>query len=416
MASAAEVPLKKRVITYRYIALNSDGLTVRGNLKAPGEESAAEALGQKGYQVVNIEIAPSAYTREQMFPSLFKVKQQEVTSFSRQLATLLDSGINLLPALELTQGQRGGSGTFKKLIRNIINDIRTGTSFSLSISKHSDVFGEIYSRTIAMGEQTGELQTALRQMVEHMEKQGAATKKVGKALSYPIMIAGVSVVVVIILMTTALPPLLSMFESLNVALPLPTRMLMGGTKFLTAYKFILLSVGFFLAVAVAVLIKQPFGRRLADLLLLKLPIVGPTTHMSEIARFARTLSVLVASGVPLQETMRMMPQTTNNSVMRRAMNNVYRGLMLGQGVSGPMARENLFPPLLVQMVTVGEESNTMGATLRVVADFYEAATDERISTMVGILQPLTTVLMAGVVGFIAMAVIMPLYKLTGSIG
>ncbi|MBA7641963.1 putative type II secretion system protein F [subsurface metagenome] len=336
--------------------------------------------------------------------------------FSRQLATLIRSGISLLPALEILQGQVTASRAFKKILGTIADDLRAGSSFSQAISKHPKAFSDIYCRTIAVGEQSGNLETVLNRMADYHEKQGAVARKIGRALTYPIMIMGVGIVVVIILMTVVMPQLLGMFTTMNVDLPLPTRILIWVTDFLTANTVYLLIVGVLLAAVALWLVKQPSGRRLLDRLRLTAPIIGPPTLMGELARFCRTMSVLVGAGLGLQEIMEMIPQSSNNRVIRDALNRVNEGLLLGGGLSEPMSRIDIFPPLLVQMVAVGEESNTLDFTLGVVADFYEVTAEEKTSAMVGMIGPFLTIAMALGVGFIAISIIMPMYTLTGAFG
>ncbi|MBI4334360.1 MAG: type II secretion system F family protein [Chloroflexi bacterium] len=416
MASSAARTPKAKPLAYRYEAFASTGRTVTGVVKSLTEGAAMAALEKKGYQVINLQIAPSALSLEQAIPSLFKVKPREIILFTRQIATLLDAGITLLPALELTQAQAGTGRAFRKLVGSVIDDIRTGSSFSHAIGKHSHVFGEIYCRTISTGERTGELQATLKQMVKHLEKHGDISKKISKALTYPVMVACVTVVVVGVLITTALPPLIELFVDVKAELPLPTKILMKATEVIGVYKFQMAASIFFIVTLGFWYVKQPAGRRLADELALRVPIVGTANHMAEVARFSRTLSVLIVAGLPLQEVMQMMPQTTNNSVMRSAINRLYQGLLLGEGIASPMSRIKVFPPLLVQMVNVGEESNTLETTVGVVADFFESAAEERVAGMVGVLQPLTTIIMSLVVAFIALSIIMPMYSIMGSFG
>ena len=203
---------------------------------------------------------------------------------------------------------------------------------------------------------------------------------------------------------------------MNVDLPLPTRILIWVTDFFTANTVYLLIAGVLLAAVALWLIKQPSGRRLLDRLRLTAPIIGPPTLMGELARFCRTMSVLVGAGLSLQEIMEMIPQSSNNRVIRDALNRVNEGLLLGGGLSEPMSRIDIFPPLLVQMVAVGEESNTLDFTLGVVADFYEVTAEEKTSAMVGMIGPFLTIAMALGVGFIAISIIMPMYTLTGAFG
>ncbi len=416
MAKTLDIPTKRKVLSYRYVAATSQGKLVKGTIKATNEVAAERLLIGQGYRPVNVEVAPSMFSLEEALPRLFRVKPRDVIVFSRQLATLIRSGISLLPALEILQGQVTASRAFKKILGTIADDLRAGSSFSQAISKHPKAFSDIYCRTIAIGEQSGNLETVLNRMADYHEKQGAVAKKIGRALAYPLMIMGVGIVVVIILMTVVMPQLLGMFTSMNVDLPLPTRILIWVTNFLTANTVYLLIAGVLLAAVALWLVKQPSGRRLLDRLRLTAPIIGPPTLMGELARFSRTMSVLVGAGLGLQEIMEMIPQSSNNRVIRDALSRVNEGLLLGGGLSEPMSRIDIFPPLLVQMVAVGEESNTLDFTLGVVADFYEVTAEEKTSAMVGMMGPLLTIAMALGVGFIAISILMPMYTLTGAFG
>ena len=336
--------------------------------------------------------------------------------FSRQLATLLRSGISILPALEILHGQVGSSRAFNSVLGSVLNDIRSGGSFSQAIAKHPKAFDDIYCRTLAVGEETGSLETVLNTMADFIEKQSVTMQKVKKALAYPMMVGGVGVVVVILLITVVMPQLLGMFTAMDVELPLPTRILIGLTEFIANYTlYIVISVAV-LVVSALTLVKQPAGRRLLDRLRLTMPVFGPPALMSELGRFARTMSVLVHAGLSLQETVMLLPRATSNRVFRDAVNQVNDRLLLGEGLSAPMSQIDIFPSLLVQMVAVGEESNTLDYTMGVVADFYETTAEEKTAAMVGMIGPVSTIGIALLVGFIALSVIMPMYTLTGSFG
>ncbi len=416
MAKNLDIPTERKVLSYRYVAATRQGKLVKGTIKATDEIAAERLLIGQGYTPVNVEIAPSMFSLEEALPSIFKINPRDVIVFSRQLATLLRSGISLLPALEILQGQVTTGRVFRKILETITNDLSAGSSFSQAISKHPKAFSDIYCRTIAVGEQSGSLEIVLNRMADYHERQGAVAKKMGKALTYPLMILGVGVVVVIILMTVVMPQLLGMFTAMNVELPLPTRILIWLTEFLTGNMLYLLIAGVLLVTVALWLVKQPSGRRLLDRLKLTIPIIGPALLMGELARFSRTMSVLIGAGLNLQEVMGMIPQSSNNKIIRDALTQVNEGLMLGGGLSEPMSRIDIFPPLLVQMVAVGEQSNTLDYTLGVVADFYEVTSEEKTSAMVGMMGPLLTIVMALGVGFIAISVLMPMYTLTGAFG
>jgi type IV pilus assembly protein PilC len=405
---------KKKLISYRYEAATSQGRLVKGTIKAIGEIEAERILIGRGYRPINVEVVPSMFSLEEAFPSLFKVKPQDVIVFSRQLATLIRAGISLLPALEILGGQVTTSRAFKKILDSVVDDLRAGGSFTQAISKHPRAFSEIYCRTISVGEQTGNMEMVLNSMADYLEKQGALAKKIGGALRYPMIIMGVGLAVSVLLITVVMPNLMGMFTAMNVDLPLPTKILMGISDIFSSYPLYLLAGAAVLVALVLYLMKMPAGRRLLDRVRLVAPIIGLPTLMGELARFSRTMSVLVSAGLSLQEIMELAPQTSNNKVISEALTQVNEGLVLGEGLSEPMSRIDIFPALLVQMVAVGEESNTLDFTMGVVADFYESTAEEKTAAMVGMISPLSTAVIGLLVGFIAISVLMPMYTLTGA--
>jgi type IV pilus assembly protein PilC len=404
----------KKLISYRYEAVDQQGRLIKGTLKAAGEIEAERILIQRGYRPINVEITPSMFSLEEALPSLFQVKPRDVILFSRQLATLLRSGISLLPALEILGEQATTGRAFRKILASLVDELRSGGAFTQALSKYPKVFSEIYVKTIAVGEQSGSLEMVLNQMADYLEKQGALAKKVSSALTYPIMVIGIGIVVVGILMVVVMPQMIDVFSAMDVALPLPTRILIAISNFVSTNPLYLLIAGSVLAAVAIWMVKQPTGRRLLDHLKLKTPLVGPPILLSELARLSRTTSVLIAAGLNLQEIMSILPQSTSNRFIQEALNQVSEGLLLGEGLAEPMSRIEIFPPLMVQMVNVGEESNTLDFTMGVVADFYETTSEEKMATMVGMIGPISTIAIAGLVGMIAISVIMPMYALTGS--
>lgn len=412
MATFAQVSAPGKNVTYRYVALNSQDKLVKGTIKAASEPLAGHLLAEKGLRPVSLELQASMLSPEQMLPSLFHVKPQEVNSFSRQLAILIDAGITLLPAIESIQ--QLSSRAFKRVLTAVINDLRTGISFSEALSRHPKVFNEVYCKTLAAAERTGGLGTILRQMADYQKKQSVTKKKVSRALVYPAIILILGTIVGAVLITTALPPLVDLFVNMEVSLPLPTRILIGVHSIITDYKLYLLGAVVLLIVSGIWLIKQPAARQRLDRLLLRIPLIGPPTHSSEIARFTRTTSVLLSAGLPLHEVIGSVSQTSGNRAMRRSLSRLNEELIQGDGISGPMSRDNIFPPLLYQMVMVGEESNTLASTLGLISDFYESNAEEQMNTLTGVIQPASTIFIALMVGFLALSVLMPMYSITGA--
>lgn len=400
-------------VTFRYVAEADGGRVVKGTIKASGEIAAQGMLAEQGLTPLTLDQAPDFFSLEAQLPSFFKVKPTDVINFSRMLATLLESGVTLLPSLQLLGQQDTMSRQFRRILGTVYQDLSIGKSFSSAISRHTTVFDEIYSRMIAVGEKTGRLETVLRELADHKERKDVFSKKVSGALRYPMMVMGVAMVVVFVLFTFALPPMMNMFDSMGTDLPLPTRILIALSNFLQAFK---LYLGLLVLLSIPGgwwLVKRPEGRRLLDQMRMKAPVMGPSFHMTELAMFGRNMSLMLSAGLPLQEILELLPHTTSNVVMRDAIRVVQRGLMLGQGLTGPMSTIWVFPPLLLQMVRVGEESNTLETNLKVVADFYETSAEEKSAAALSMITPLSTVFIAAVAGFIAISIIMPIYSLSG---
>jgi type II secretory pathway component PulF len=229
------------------------------------------------------------------------------------------------------------------------------------------------------------------------------------------ILMGVGLVVVVILMVFVLPNLTAPFSTFKADLPLPTKILMGVSTFVKSFILYLIAALVALAVSFMVYSGRPRGKRFKAWLALNLPLIGTVTVMRELGHLARTMSLMLGAGLPLQETMDVLPRTSTNPVFREILERVRTGLFLGQGLTYPMSGERVFPPLFLQMVRVGEDSNTLDATMRVVADFYEAATEERVHAVVSLVTPLITIFMACFVAFVALAVITPMYSLSGAI-
>ena len=316
---------KSGPISFRYEAINAGGRTVKGTVKALTEIAAERLLIERGLNPQIVQIAPSMFSLEEAIPSLFKIKPRDVVVFSRQLSTLLKAGFSLLPALETLQSQESIGRAFKSVLLMVVNDIRAGISFSDAIAKHPRAFNAVYAKMIAVGEHTGNLQDVLNRMAEYVEKQNVITKKVGKALTYPMMVLGVGVVVIGVLMTVVMPKLMGMFTQMNLALPLPTRMLISLTNLFSTVD----PLYFVIAAAVIAggwlwLTTQSVGKRLLDRFRITAPVIGPAVLMAELARFCRTLSVSVSAGMSLQEILEMAPRSTNNLVFQEALKPVVK--------------------------------------------------------------------------------------------
>lgn len=398
---------------YKYVAFAPSGEQVNGSVDAVSEEIAERTLWDWHYKVVLLQQVKPRPTLDQLIPSLFGVKPREVINFSRHLATLVESGIALLSAIELLQGQ--SKGPFARVLGEIGRDLKNGSPFSAAIAQHRTIFPPIYSRLMEVGERTGSLDTVLRRVALHMEKEQAIVKRVRGAMAYPAFMVLLAVVVVGILMTTALPPLTSLFDEFDTALPLPTRILIGVSSFATAYKIHMLIAAVVVVAVAAWYARQPSGRRQLDYLFVRLPLIGMINIQSNVSRFSRTMAMLLRAGLPLSDIMELVLQTTQNQIIREELSNVREELMRGEGLAKPFGRSRLFPSMLSQVVSVGEETGALDTNLDTLAEFYAAEVDERVGALTSMVQPAMTLGIGLVVAFIAISIIMPMYSIMGHI-
>lgn len=401
-------------MNYRYVAFDREGRRAGGWIEAPDEATAEKALWEQGLTVARLSPARHRLTLSTLFPTFFGVKRRDLIIFSRQLATILSSGIDILSALQLL-AEQSASQALREVLQEIITGLQRGQSFSAALSAHPLAFPNIYVRTMTVGERTGNLEDVLRQLATYLEREQELMRKLRDALAYPVFILGVAIFVVVLMLTVALPPMVDLFDSFGAELPWPTRALIAISRFVTDYGVYILVGGLILAAMSAWWGGQPAGRRLRDATLLRLPIVGQVGLYGQTSRFARTGSVLIRAGLPLSEVLELSVHTTGNVIVAEALERARVALLTGQGLSAPLAAEHIFPPLLAQMVRVGEETGTLEGNLETLADFYEEEVDRSMRLMVSFVEPVLTIFIGLVVGFIAVSVVTPMYSILSEI-
>ncbi len=401
---------------YEYIAYTADRKTVKGTIDGTSEVMAEDALYQAGYQhILSLTEARPKASLRQMMPSFFGVKGGDVIDFSRELATLIESGVNILNALQLLEDQTSNS-TFKKIIAELIVELRGGSSFSVAISKYPQVFERTYCQVMKASERSGNLEAGLRHIAEFIDKQAAAKKKIQGAMAYPMLLGVMGIGVSVILLTVALPPLVDMFSTLNATLPLQTRILIGVSNFLSDYKLHLLLGLIAFAGLVFASLKFPEGKLAFDKFVLRIPMIGPIVLQRNMYHFCYTTGMLLKAGLHLPEIMDIVVPSIGNRVVHRALSELREKLIQGQGLSQPMKEIGLFPSLMVEMVAVGEKTGDLETMVSNVAERYEHAVEQRITGLVRMIEPAMTVLSGLLVGFVALSFIGPLYSIVGAMG
>ncbi|MFC1911113.1 type II secretion system F family protein [Chloroflexota bacterium] len=397
---------------FAYTAYTEDKRLVKGKVSAHNEEAATELLGYGGYRVINLKASVPLIDKEKLMSRFTRIKPQEIVMFSRQLALLLESGTDIATALDLLQEQTDNQ-IFNRVIGEVASDIRSGTSLAVALSKQPRAFSSMYYRAVAAGEQGGKLEVVLRQMALHIEKSIGTEKQIRNALTYPFIVILVAVIVVIVLVTFVLPAFTKMYSQFNVELPLMTRILMAITDWFSQYGVFVIIGILVAAFAVYFYIRTPGGKHWWDATVLKLPVLGRIARLGELGRSCRTMSLLIRIGLPLPEVMAMTIFNSNNKIVADNLTGVQQELIRGEGLSGPMGKRSLFLPLMTQMVKVGEETGNLDNTLDTVADSFEMESADKTKSAVALIQPVMTIIIGLLVGFVVLAMVSAMYSIYG---
>ncbi len=399
-------------MVFNYIACNQQGDIVKGRLNAASEEAVNDIMSYAGYRLINLKAYVPFLSIERLKQSLFKIKPMEIVLLFRQLALLLESGVNIVTSLELLQEQMANPN-MKKAMLEVVKDLRNGNQLSVAMSKHPEVFSPLACRTLSIGEQTGGLETMLRQVSDYMEKEIQATKSIKGALTYPVIAAVVTVIVVGVLVGFVLPAFSDLYKSLGVELPAITRIMMDFSEWVKANGMYIMMTIIAVIGGIVIYIKTPEGSYNFDKLLLKIPLLGRVKHLNELSRCCRSISILFTAGLPLTEIMSLVTQGTNSKVMAQALNNVHQDMLKGEGLSLPMSKNPFFLPLIVRMVKVGEETGNLDTSLLAIAQNYETEAEDKTRALIALIQPVMTIIIAGIVGLIALSMVSAMYSIYG---
>jgi type IV pilus assembly protein PilC len=401
-------------MVYAYVAYNESKELVKGRLEAKNEEHATNLLNFAGYQLVHLKAVATFPNLDKLLLRLSPVKPTQIILFYRQVALLVESGLNIVSSIELLEEQ-ATHRVFKKILGEVIEDVRGGSQLSAALGKHPEVFPPIHCQSLRVGEQTGGLEVVLRQMADHMEKQVVARKGIKNAMLYPVIALIVAVIVIAIMVTVVLPVFSDLYSSLGAKIPLMTQIMLDMGGMLRQYGLYILGVLVILAIGGIAYIKTARGRYQWDNLSLKFPLVGRVNHLNELAHLCRGISVLFKSGLPLTEILPLVIRSSNNKVIQEALMHIRDDMLGGEGLSRPMSKYPIFLPMLVQMVRVGEETGNLDSTLQSVAQSYEAEADDRIKTLIGMIQPVMTVLIGIIVAIMAISLVSAMYSMSGQI-
>lgn len=399
MATAKSDKLKE--IVFSWEGKDKSGKTVKGSMRAPGAESVSAILRRQGIQVSKVKKADSGG----------KVTEKDITLFTRQLATMLKSGVPLLQAFDIV-GKGHDNPAVASLLMSIKTDVETGSSLEQAFRKFPLYFDDLYCNLIGAGEAAGILDSLLDRLATYQEKILAIKSKIKSALFYPVSIIVVAFIITAVIMIFVIPAFKELFSSFGADLPAPTLMVMAISDFFVAWWWAIFGIvgggvyGFFYAWK-----RNKKMQRAMDQLMLKLPIFGRLVRIATIARWARTLSTMFAAGVPLVEAFDSVAGAAGNAVYYDATKQIQQEVTAGSSLNAAMVNTNVFPTMVLQMVAIGEESGSIDSMLSKVADFYEQEVDDAVEALSSLMEPIIMVVLGTLIGGMVVAMYLPIFKM-----
>jgi type II secretory pathway component PulF len=395
---------------FDYKAVTETGATIEDTMEAPNQAAVADKLQKLGYTPLRITPQRQGALQVDLFGGK-KVKLDEVIVFTRQLVTLLRAGVPLLSCLEALVEQIDSEG-MQEVISEIYVDIESGKSFSEALSRHPKVFSELYVNSIRAGEAGGALDDILMRLATLMEHEKETRTRIKKAMRYPIIVVISLVIAFLVLMMLVVPKFVEMFIQVGVELPLPTRMLIGLHAILQSYWYILLGVLIVAGVALKKYIATEQGRYKWDKLMLSLPVLGNLTLKNAMSRFAKMFETLNSSGLPILQTLEIVAKTVGNVVVGTEIEKATLGIRKGEGLSTPLKQSSLFPPMVVRMIAIGEQSGALDEMLKNISQHYDMEVENAVDGLTSMIEPMLTVVLGVVVLFMALAIFLPMWNLT----
>jgi type IV pilus assembly protein PilC len=404
--------------TFAFRAMDLAGAATAGEIEAESKAQVSEQLRQRGLIVLDVSEKSEPFKIEQLWQTWKGIDMRELSVFSRQFATLVASGMPMLRTLytleEQTQDER-----IKEAIGGVRSDVEAGSTLEQAMERHPEVFDRLYRAMVRSGEQSGRLEDALDRIAYQVEKTDSLRRQVKSALMYPALIFGFAMVVLVAVVAFVIPVFVGIFEQISeenpeekAALPLPTQICVTASDALTGYWYILIPA----LIASFVLFfrwkRTDKGREIWDRFTLKLPAkIGDVIQKVALARWSRTFSGSVAAGVPMLQAIKLTGETAGNIVLEQAMADVYASAKRGGSLAAPIQANDFFPPMVGHMVAVGEETGQLEHMLAKVADFYEAEVDAKVKALTSLIEPIMIVFIGGVVGFIVIAMYLPIFTL-----
>ncbi len=416
-AATAKAPPKPvvqavKLPVWKWRAKTRQGEARSGEMEAPDEQSVRARLGQMGLEVGKVKKKPRDISIT--IPGLGGVTSKDILVFTRQFSVMIDAGLPLVQGLDII-GSQADNPAFRKVLLDVKARVEAGSTFADALGEHPKAFDELFVQLVKAGEIGGILDTILQRLGAYIEKNEKLKRRVKGAMVYPAIVLIVAVGVLVVLIGYVVPVFEKMFKDFGGAMPAPTQFLIDLSYGFRSMWYLYLGVPAAILVAFRLALRTDKGRSTWDALVLKLPVLGPVVRKVAVARFTRTLGTMLSSGVPILDALEIVAKAAGNRTVERAILYVRAKISEGKNVAGPLAETKVFPPMVVQMIGVGEATGAMDAMLNKIADFYDDEVDVAIAALTSMIEPLMMVFLGGTVGFFMIAMYLPIFSMAGNI-
>ncbi len=399
---------------YKWVAVTRKGRTIKGEIEAADEKIARLQLKRRNLTVKKLKPKPKDLFENVSFLQP-KVTRKDIVVFTRQFSTMIDAGLPLVQGLTILAEQTDNR-TFKKILKQVTKDVEGGSTLAEALKKHPDVFDDLFVNLVAAGEMGGILDTILQRLAAYIEKAEKLRSRIKGAMTYPAVVMGIAIIVITIILVFVIPVFEDMFKGVGSALPAPTQFVVNLSRFVKS-KIHYIIVAFILLIwAFRYYRKTERGRKQTDALALKLPIFGPLLKKVAVARFTRTFGTMISSGVPILDALDVTAKTSGNVVLEEVIQEVRGSIAEGQTIAEPLSETDIFPSMVIQMISVGEATGALDAMLEKIADFYDDEVDTAVEALTSMLEPMLMVFLGGSIGGLVIAMYLPIFKMAAAFG
>ncbi|RLB20486.1 MAG: type II secretion system F family protein [Deltaproteobacteria bacterium] len=398
---------------YKWVAVTKKGRTLKGEIEAADEKIARLQLKRRNLTVKKIKQKPKDLFENVSFLQP-RITKKDIVVFTRQFSTMIDAGLPLVQGLTIL-AEQSDNKTFKNILKEVTKDVEGGSTLAEALKKHPNVFDDLFVNLVAAGEVGGILDTILQRLAAYIEKAEKLRAKIKGAMTYPIVVMCIAILVIAVILIFVIPVFEDMFASVGSALPAPTQLVVNLSRFVKGN--ILYIIGALVALfwGFKVYRKSEKGRKQTDALALKLPIFGPLLKKVAVARFTRTLGTMISSGVPILDALEIVAKTSGNKVLEEVILEVRGSIAEGQTIAEPLSETDIFPSMVIQMISVGEATGALDTMLEKIADFYDDEVDTAVEALTSMLEPMLMVFLGGSIGGLVVSMYLPIFQMAGAL-